>query len=112
MDVRRFRVRAIGSRKLAPLMGLLGVLLLFAQLGALAHAYSHDRAAGFAAIHDAETPCAECPSFAPLLGGALPSPALLHIASPAPVLVREEITSNFRDSSLILAFRSRAPPTA
>jgi hypothetical protein len=112
MNVHRLWVHATGSRKLALLMGLLGVFLLFAQLGALAHAYSHDRAAGFAAIHSAETPCAECPSFAPLLGGAPPSPALLHSASPAPVLVREETTSSFRDSSPILAFRSRAPPTA
>jgi hypothetical protein len=112
MNVRRFRVHATRSRKLAPLLGLLGAFLLFAQLGALAHAYSHDRAAGFAAIQTAETTCAECPSFAPLLGGAHPSPTLLHIESPAPVLVREEITSSFRDSSLNLAFRSRAPPTA
>jgi hypothetical protein len=112
MNVRRFRVRATGSRKLAPLLGLLGAFLLFAQLGALAHAYSHDRAPGFAAIHNAETTCAECPSFAPLLGGAPPNPTLLHIESPAPVVLREESTSNFRDSSLILAFRSRAPPTA
>jgi hypothetical protein len=112
MNVRRFRVRATGSRKLAPLLGLLGAFLLFAQLGALAHAYSHDRAAGFAAIQTAETTCAECSSFAPLLGGAAPIHTLLHIEPPAPVLVREEITSSFRESSLILAFRSRAPPTA
>jgi hypothetical protein len=112
MDVRRFRVRATGSRKLAPLWGLLGVFLLFAQWGALAHAYSHDRAAGFAAIHTAETTCAECPSFAPVLGGAAQSHTLLPIESPAPVFVRARITSSFRDSSLILAFRSRAPPTA
>jgi hypothetical protein len=112
MNVRRFRVHATGSRKLAPLLGLLGALLLFAQLGALAHAYSHDRAAGFTAIHTAETTCAECPSFAPLLVGAPPNPTLLHVESPAPVVLREEIASNFRDSSLTLAFRSRAPPTA
>jgi hypothetical protein len=112
MNVRRFRVHATGSRKLAPLLGLLGAFLLLAQWGALAHAYSHDRTAGFAAIQTAETTCAECPSFAPLLGGAPPSPTLLHIESSAPVFVREEIHSSFRDSSLILAFRSRAPPTA
>lgn len=113
MNVRRFRVRATGSRKLAPLLGLIGAFLLFAQWGALAHAYSHDRAAGFAAIQTGEkTACAECSSFAPLLSGAAPSHPPLHIDSPAPVLAREEITSSFRDSSLILAFRSRAPPTA
>jgi hypothetical protein len=112
MNVRRFRVHATGSRKLAPLLGLLGALLLIAQWGALAHAYSHDRAAGFAAIHTVETTCAECPSFAPLLGGATPSHTLLQIESPAPIFVRDEIPSSFRDSSLILAFRSRAPPTA
>jgi hypothetical protein len=115
MNVRRFRVHATSSRKLAPLLGLLGLLgafLLFAQLGALAHTYSHDRAPGFSAIHAADTNCAECSSFAPLQGGAAPSHTPLHIESPAPVFAREEITSSFRDSSLILAFRSRAPPTA
>ena len=112
MNVRRFRVRATGSRKLAPLLGLLGAFLLFAQWGALVHAYSHDRAPGIAAIHTAETACAECPSFAPLLGGATPSHTLLHIESPAPIFVRAEAISSFRDSSLTLAFRSRAPPTA
>jgi hypothetical protein len=112
MNVRRFRVRATGSRRRVPLLGLLGAFLLFAQWGALAHTYSHDRAPGFAAIHNAETICAECPSFAPLLGGAAESHTLLNIASPAPVFVSAEITSGFRDSSPILAFRSRAPPTA
>jgi hypothetical protein len=106
MNVRRFRVHATGSRKPAPLLGLLGAFLLFAQLGALAHTYSHDRARGFAALHSAETNCAECPSFAPLPGGAAESHSLLHIASPAPFFVREEITSSFLDSSPILAFRS------
>jgi hypothetical protein len=112
MIVRQFRVHATGSHKLAPLLGLLGAFLFFAQLGALAHTYSHDRAAGFAARQTSETTCAECPNFAPLLGGAGPTHTPLHIASPAPVFVREEITSGFRNSSLILAFRSRAPPIA
>ena len=112
MNVRRLRVRETASRRLAPLLGLLGAFLLFGQLGALAHAYSHDRAGGFAATHTAETTCAECPSFAPLLGSAAVSHALLHVAFAAPVFVRAELASSFRDSSLTLAFRSRAPPTA
>ncbi len=112
MNVRRFRVHAAAPRKIAPLLGLLAVFLLLAQWGAVVHAYSHDRALGFAAIQGVESSCAECPSFAPVLGGAAPSQALPHVEFPAPLLVREEITSGFRDSSPILAFRSRAPPTA
>jgi len=89
----------------------LAVVLLCAQLGALAHAYTHLRSGTDGAAHHVRTPpCLECASCAPLLtvaGGAASLPALavsdaiLASASPAPAQ---------RQAEACRAYRSRAPP--
>jgi len=97
-------------RAVARIMAVLGALLLFAQWGAVAHAHSHDHAP--LTQHSHTKHCSECPDFAPLLAGAAES----CIACPVPIpplgVSREEIAASVSDSSLILGFRSRAPPAS
>ncbi len=88
--------------------------LIFAQLGAMAHAYSHepDRPPisshqGNQGIHDV---CKDCLNFAPLLSAAgaptaLPF-ALPHVCRAAP----QAQIFRLVDLEFLLAFRSRAPP--
>ena len=90
--------------------------LVIAQLGAMAHAYTHVPQAGAAStqqpapgIHDL---CNDCLNFAPLLAGA-GTPAALPFALPqgccvAPPTPRDSLL----DLKFLLAFRSRAPPAA
>jgi hypothetical protein len=93
----------------------LAVFALFvAQLGAVAHAYTHQRATTKASSYPQTSNsldyCGECLSFAPLLAGA-GTPAVLPISlqftrsasPPAP-------PASFLDHRTYLAFRSRAPP--
>jgi hypothetical protein len=88
--------------------------LIFAQLGAMTHAYSHvpekppvSSQQTNLGIHDF---CKDCLNFAPLLSAA-GAPAALPFAlpqacSPAP---QAQITC-LVDLKFLLAFRSRAPP--
>jgi hypothetical protein len=87
--------------------------LIFAQLGAMTHAYSHTpekpplSSQTNLGIHDF---CKDCLNFAPLLSAA-GAPASLPFAlpqacSPAP---QAQITC-LVDLKFLLAFRSRAPP--
>jgi hypothetical protein len=87
--------------------------LIFAQLGAMAHAYSHVLETTSSAsqsklgIHDF---CKDCLNFAPLLSAA-GAPAALPFAVPQPCSIAPQaqiaclVEHKFR-----LAFRSRAPP--
>jgi hypothetical protein len=88
--------------------------LVIAQLGAMAHAYTHvpeTRAVSAQqtspGVHDY---CSDCLNFAPLLGAA-GAPAVLPFALPQGCCVAPQ---SQRDSLLdrkpLLAFRSRAPP--
>jgi hypothetical protein len=88
--------------------------LFFAQLGAMAHAYSHNpekppvsSQQGNLGIHDF---CKDCLNFAPLLSAA-GAPALLPFALPQACRVapQAQITC-LVDLKFLLAFRSRAPP--
>jgi hypothetical protein len=92
------------------------IALVIAQLGAMAHAYTHvpqtraDSAQQTRpGIHDF---CSDCLNFAPLLAAA-GTPAGLPFALPQGCCVAP---SSPRDSLLdlkfLLAFRSRAPPAA
>ncbi len=88
--------------------------LIFAQLGAMAHAYSHEpekppvsTQQGNPGIHDY---CKDCLNFAPLLSAA-GAPAALpfslpHAARAAP----QAPIARLVDLEFLLAFRSRAPP--
>lgn len=104
------RLFSTPPRAVARIMAVLGALLLFAQWGAVAHAHSHDHAP--LTQHSHTNPCSECSDFAPLLAGAAES----CVAFPVPIspvgVSREDIARSVPDSSLILGFRSRAPPAS
>ena len=88
--------------------------LIFAQLGAMTHAYSHvpdkpplSSQQANQGIHDF---CKDCLNFAPLLSAA-GAPAALPFALPqaCSVAPQAQIT-RLVDLKFLLAFRSRAPP--
>lgn len=88
--------------------------LLFAQLGAMAHAYSHTPERPAAAsqhsnpdIHDF---CKDCLNFAPLLSAA-GAPTSLPFAVPQACRPAPQAQiACLADLKFLLAFRSRAPP--
>ena len=64
----------------------LALIVLVAQLGAQAHAYSHLNSAPDSAQHHTRpAPCVECSSFATLLtlAGGMSYPVMLAVADPA-----------------------------
>jgi hypothetical protein len=91
------------------------VALLFAQLGAMSHAYSHDAAIGSPTTHQtgasSHDPCNDCLAYAPLLAAAGAPSALPFIEPQGRGLVTRAAVNSLVDLSLTLAFRSRAPPT-
>jgi hypothetical protein len=88
--------------------------LVIAQLGAMAHAYTHvpqTRAAAAQqtspSVHDF---CSDCLNFAPLLAAA-GAPAAQPFALPQGCCVAPlSQPDSLLDLKLLLAFRSRAPP--
>ena len=90
--------------------------LFFAQMGAMAHAYSHapELAAGTSqqtnlGIHDF---CKDCLNFAPLLSAA-GAPSVLPFAIPQPCRSAPQAQiSCLVDLKFLLGFRSRAPPVS
>ena len=89
----------------------MGLVLLFAQFGALAHAYSHLAAGADGRQHHFRTlPCLECAGCAPLLSlaGGLAAPPALAVADPAIVSTAPAIAS--QSVAIWRAYRSRAPP--
>jgi hypothetical protein len=90
--------------------------LVVAQLGAMAHAYTHvpqtsaeSARQQIPTLHDS---CNDCLNFAPLLASA-GAPAALPFALPqgccvAPAAPRDSLL----ELKFLLAFRSRAPPAA
>jgi hypothetical protein len=92
----------------------LAVLAFFiAQMGAIAHAYTHQPSTQTSTYHQSQTShelCGECLNFAPLLATA-GTPATLpfslqHSQSAPP----SAAPTSFLDLRTYLAFRSRAPP--
>jgi hypothetical protein len=90
--------------------------LFFAQIGAMAHAYSHTPEAGTTSsqqsnlgIHDF---CKDCLNFAPLLSAAGAPHALpFAIAQTCTSAPQAQIT-RLVDLKFLHAFRSRAPPVS
>jgi hypothetical protein len=90
--------------------------LIVAQLGAMAHAYTHvpqTRAdSAHQTVPNLHDSCNDCLNFAPLLAAA-GAPAALPFALPqgcciAPPTPRDSLL----ELKFLLAFRSRAPPAA
>jgi hypothetical protein len=86
--------------------------LLFAQLGAMTHAYSHDPASSTTprtalSAHDL---CKDCLAYAPLLSASTPTalPAFEPQGGSSGVVAS---ATSLLDLAPRLAFRSRAPPT-
>jgi hypothetical protein len=90
--------------------------LFFAQLGAMAHAYSHEpdkppvsSHQGNQSTHDF---CKDCLNFAPLLSAA-GAPTALPFALPQSCSIAPQAEiSCLVDLKFRLAFRSRAPPAS
>lgn len=93
--------------------GLQALILVIAQLGAQAHAYSHLSVARDAngepqRVH--ALACSECVAFAPLLATAGGSTVpLLHLPARASTVIVFDTQLQPRASTLA-AYRSRAPP--
>ena len=89
------------------------VALLIAQLGAMAHAYSHTAATAPASTHQSNPShdfCGDCLSFAPLLSAAGTPAAPSVVAPQGRSLAAIAGSRSLVDLPLTLAFRSRAPP--
>jgi hypothetical protein len=92
----------------------LAVLGFFiAQMGAIAHVYTHrvlDQASTTQQTQNSHELCGDCLNFAPLLSAAgtpaIPALSLQHAQSAPP----SAAPSSFVDHRTYLAFRSRAPP--
>lgn len=102
---RRFRVALIAA-----------LALIFAQLGAMAHAYTHvPETSSISAqqaklgIHDF---CKDCLNFAPLLSAAGAPTALPFSLPQACSLAPQAQIACLVASKFRLAFRSRAPPVS
>ncbi len=90
------------------------VALLFAQMGAMAHAYSHDAAAGSTHTQQPQPGthpfCGDCLNFAPLLSAAGAPAPLPFIEPQSPGLAPQAEPDSLFYHRPTLAFRSRAPP--
>jgi hypothetical protein len=110
----RFSLRAHRQEFLIAALAVLA--LIIAQLGAIAHAYTHQPTAAKAATYrqttNSQEYCGECLDFAPLLAGAgtpaTPALSLQVTQSPSP----PDPPASFLDHRTYLAFRSRAPPVS
>jgi hypothetical protein len=96
------------------IVALAALALFFAQMGAIAHAYTHrPSTAQTSAYQQTQTShelCGDCLNFAPLLApGGTPAklPFSLQNSQSAPP---SAAPASFLDHRTYLAFRSRAPP--
>jgi hypothetical protein len=89
----------------------LAVLAFFiAQMGAIAHAYTHRPSTQTSTTQQSHELCSECLNFAPLLSAA-GTPATLPFSLQHSQSAQPSTTpTSFLDHRTYLAFRSRAPP--
>jgi hypothetical protein len=92
----------------------LAVLAFFiAQMGAIAHAYTHQPSVQTSTYRQSQASqelCGDCLNFAPLLAAA-GTPAALPFSLPnAQSSQPASVSVSFLDHRTYLAFRSRAPP--
>ena len=99
----------LSRRRIRLIARLLSLALLFGQLGAEAHAYSHlsDDSKG---LPDTAQSCRACLSFAPLASavGGSPSAFVVHQCATDSFVPLDEVL--VPDSPSHRAFQSRAPP--
>lgn len=111
MDTRRcFGVRILPSRRLRSIVRVVALLLLFAQLGAELHAYSHLTNHQLAVPGSVDS-CGTCVSSAPLLtavGGGTQWVVLVRRWDAVRIAVTDRVSIAYRRP--YPAFRSRAPP--
>lgn len=95
------------------------IALMFAQLGAMAHAYTHVPGMHVPSMRSASvhqsTPdnhdyCSDCLAYSPLLSVAGTPTALPFVAPQGCSLALHVVCSSLVDHHPHLAFRSRAPP--
>lgn len=103
------------NRRLEFRVALIAALaLFFAQLGAMAHAYSHTPekppVASQQANQDIHDFCKDCLNFAPLLSAAGAPAALPFVLPQACSLAPQAQITRLVELKFRLAFRSRAPP--
>jgi hypothetical protein len=86
--------------------------LLFAQLGAMSHAYSHDaaRTAAHSTAANSHELCNDCLAYAPLLSAAGTSTALPLVEPQGRGPATSATVRSLVELGPIPAFRSRAPP--
>ncbi len=92
---------------------LMALALLWTQLGAQLHAYSHLHAGSHATdqLYDRGGPCSDCLSFAPLLATAGGPGHLLLAASVGVDVAPATAVRSLTPRPAATAFRSRAPPS-
>jgi hypothetical protein len=107
--------RALGFRRCTtrlPARLLVVLAMLFAQLGAQVHAYSHLGATPFrAAPVGAPQMCAECLAFTPLYSAAHGAVKPEYFCHNAPDAYVAEPAGSLVKTLPLHAFRSRAPPS-
>jgi hypothetical protein len=103
------------KHRLKPRFAVIAALaLVIAQLGAMAHAYTHAPQTRAVSAQQpgpgAQDFCGDCLNFAPLLAAA-GAPAVLPFALPQGCCAAPQSQlDSLPDLKLLLAFRSRAPP--
>jgi hypothetical protein len=97
------------------IVALAALALFIAQLGAIAHAYTHrppGQPSAYQLTQNSHELCGDCLNFAPLLapaGTPAAQPFSLQHSQSAPP---SAAPASFLDHRTYLAFRSRAPPVA
>jgi hypothetical protein len=90
---------------------ILAIVVLVAQLGAQAHAYSHLARSPDPIQRSAHTtPCVECSAFAPLLSAVSGASFPVVIAAAEPPTIAVSIAAGVHSAAPSIAYRSRAPP--
>jgi hypothetical protein len=102
------------SRRLEFRIAALAALALFiAQLGAIAHAYTHrpsTQTSTYQQIQTSHELCGDCLNFAPLLAPAGTPAVLAFSLQHSPSAPLSAAPASFLHHRTYLAFRSRAPP--
>ena len=99
------------SQRHACLSLILALIVLVAQLGAQAHAYTHlGKNTDPAQTSAHRTPCVECSAFAPLLAAVsgVAYPAIAVVVEPPAIAAT--LAAGFHRAAACTAYRSRAPP--